>query len=196
MTAGDESTDGTHVGHSVFLALLRGDPSDIAPGWRDLLDDIGGHQPVARAGMAAALLLDREADHARALYAPLVGQLGRVRDLRTLVCIAYRFDVAVGLSDVAGCQLLRTVLPEVSSTSSYSAPGRSLPGFARPHPRGARARLRRHRDRRRGVRRGRAGRHGAGRAPVPRPHPRWAGSARPRDRGHRSGRAPRDLRSA
>ncbi|MDN5934158.1 MAG: hypothetical protein L0I24_24310, partial [Pseudonocardia sp.] len=109
----DESAAGAYIGHSVFLALLRGDPSDIAPGWRALLDDMEGQPPVARAGMASALLLDGDPDHARALYAPLVERLGRVRDVRTLACVGYLCEVAVGLADVAGCRLLRTVLDEV-----------------------------------------------------------------------------------
>ncbi len=41
----DVSADGAYIGHSMFLALVRGDPSDIAPGWRDLLDDIGRQPP-------------------------------------------------------------------------------------------------------------------------------------------------------
>ncbi|MDN5861601.1 MAG: helix-turn-helix transcriptional regulator, partial [Pseudonocardia sp.] len=109
---GDESAEGAWQGHSMFLALLRGDPSDIAPGWRDLLDDIGRYPPVARAGLAAALLLSGETDEARALYAPLVEQLTRVRDLRTLAGVGYLCEVAIGLSDVAGCRLLRSVLAE------------------------------------------------------------------------------------
>ncbi len=114
VTAGwsDVSAEGAHIGHSVFLALLRGDPSDITPGWRSLLDDLGGHPAVARAGMAAALLLDGDPDHAGALYAPLIEQLGRMRDARTLACVGYLCEVAIGLADVAGCRLLRTVLAE------------------------------------------------------------------------------------
>jgi DNA-binding CsgD family transcriptional regulator len=109
----DESAAGAYIGHSVFVALLRGDPADIAPGWRSRLDDMEGQPPVARAGIASALLLDGDPDHARALYAPLVEQLGRVRDARTLACVGYLCELAVGLSDVAGCRLLRTVLAEV-----------------------------------------------------------------------------------
>jgi DNA-binding NarL/FixJ family response regulator len=109
----DESADGAYIGHSMFLALVRGDPSDIAPGWRALLDDLGRQPPAARAGLAAALLIDGDPDHARALYAPLVEQLDRMRDARTLTSVAYLCEVAIGLADVAGCRLLRTVLAEV-----------------------------------------------------------------------------------
>jgi len=109
----DESAEGTHIGHSIFLALLRGDRSDIAPGWRFVLDDAGRQPPVARAGTAAALMLDGDLDHARALYAPLVTQLGRMRDARTLACVAYLCEVAVSLADVAACRMLRAVLTEV-----------------------------------------------------------------------------------
>ncbi|MGI5128231.1 ATP-binding protein [Pseudonocardia sp. CA-107938] len=109
----DESAEGTHIGHSMFLALLRGDPSDIAPGWRHLLDDVGRQPPVARAGMAAALLLDGDRDEARVLYAPLVDQLGRLRDARTLACVAYLCEVAIGLPDVPGARMLAAVLDEV-----------------------------------------------------------------------------------
>lgn len=114
VTAGwsDDSAEGAYFGHAMFLALLRGDPSDMTPGWRFLLDDAGRQPPVARAGMASALLLDGDPDHARALYAPLVEQLGRLRDARTLACVGYLCEAAVGLSDVAGCRLLSTVLAE------------------------------------------------------------------------------------
>lgn len=109
---GDDSAEGTYFGHSMFLALLRGDPADIAPGWRDLLDDLSVQPPVARAGMASALMVDGDTDQARALYAPLVEQLGRVRDARTLASVGYLCEVAVGLSDVPGCRVLRAVLDE------------------------------------------------------------------------------------
>lgn len=108
----DDSAEGTYIGHSTFLALLRGVPTDLAPGWRDLVDDLGEQPLVARAGLAAALLVDGDPDHARALYAPLVDGLGRVRDAHTLPGVVYLCEVAVGLSDVAGCRLLRTVLDE------------------------------------------------------------------------------------
>ncbi|MFC4943159.1 ATP-binding protein [Pseudonocardia sp. GCM10023141] len=108
----DVSADGARVGYTVFLALLRGDPSDMDPDWRDHLDDSGRNPPVARAGMAAALLLDGDPDYARALYAPLIEELGRVRDARTLACVGYLCEVAVGLSDVAGSRVLRTVLAD------------------------------------------------------------------------------------
>ncbi|MCX6462623.1 MAG: helix-turn-helix transcriptional regulator, partial [Pseudonocardiales bacterium] len=115
VTAGwsDESADGADIGHSLFLALVRGDPSDVAPGWRDLLDVVDRQAPVARAGIAAALLLDGDPDHARALYAPLVEQLGRARDVRLLAAAGYLCELAVSLSDVSGCRVLREVLDEV-----------------------------------------------------------------------------------
>ena len=114
VTAGwsDESAEGAYIGHAVFLALLRGDPADIAPGWRYFLDDMGAQPPVARAGMASALMLHGEPDHAHALYAPLVEQLARLQDARTLACVAYLCEVAIGLSDVVGARLLRAVLTE------------------------------------------------------------------------------------
>jgi len=112
LTWSDESAEGAWFGHSMFLALLRGDPSDTAPGWRALLDDIARFPPVARSGVAAALMLDGDLDHARAMYAPLVEQLGRTRDGRTLACVGYLCEVAVGLSDVAGARMLHAVLDE------------------------------------------------------------------------------------
>jgi DNA-binding CsgD family transcriptional regulator len=114
LTAGwsDESAEGVAIGHSVFLALLRGDPSDLTPGWRHVLDD--DRQPlVARAGLAAALMLDGDPDHARALYTPLVEQLERTPDARRLPGVGYLCEVALGLSDVAGCRTLRAVLTEI-----------------------------------------------------------------------------------
>ncbi|SHK25205.1 regulatory protein, luxR family [Pseudonocardia thermophila] len=109
----DQSAEGTYLGHAVFLALLRGDPAELPPGWRRLLDDVAGQPFVGRAGMAVALLLDGDTDHARALCAPLVEQLDRTRDMRTLPALDYLCELAIGLRDAAAARRLRAVIDEV-----------------------------------------------------------------------------------
>jgi hypothetical protein len=52
----------TQFGQSVCLALVRGDPADLTPGWTDYLDDLAGFPPVAHAGLAAALMLAGRCD--------------------------------------------------------------------------------------------------------------------------------------
>jgi DNA-binding CsgD family transcriptional regulator len=103
----DESSRGTHFGQSVCVALLRGDPAEIAPGWSGYLDRLAELQPPARAGVAAALLLVGRREEARVLYEPLVAELSGARSAIAAASIAYLVELAPRLGDADGCRALR-----------------------------------------------------------------------------------------
>ena len=113
----DETVRGTQFGQSVCLALLRGDPADLLPGWTDYLDDLGGLPPTGRASLAAALLLAGRRDEAWVLYQPLIST---VATLKRDMLDASLFDLAAlapGLDDAAGSRALRAVVSAVFEPS-------------------------------------------------------------------------------
>ena len=110
----DETVRGTAFGQSVCLALLRGDPADLTPGWTGYLDDPstvpGSIQAAAHACLATALLLSGRPDEARVLYQPLISTVSvRQRD-RLNATVFNLTALAQGLNDAAGCRALREMV--------------------------------------------------------------------------------------
>jgi DNA-binding CsgD family transcriptional regulator len=106
----DDTVHGSHFGQSVCLALLRGDPGDLSPGWTSYLDDLAGLPPVAHAGLAAALMLLGRHDEAWVLYQPLISIVSGMRRGLAVVSLAYLVSVAPGLDDAAGCRAIRDLV--------------------------------------------------------------------------------------
>jgi len=113
----DESVRGTEFGQAVCLALLRGDPADLPPGWAGYTDDVsqipGSARAIAHSCLAAALMVAGRTDEARVLYQPLISTVSaRQRELLN----AALFNLAAlarGLNDAAGCRALREMLTTV-----------------------------------------------------------------------------------
>jgi DNA-binding CsgD family transcriptional regulator len=103
----DVSVQYTHLGQTVCLALLRGDPTDVNPLWMEELSEIGDRPPVARAVVAAALHLVGRDDEARAIYEPLVPALAAARAPQDAAVLAYLPHLALAFDDVASCRTMR-----------------------------------------------------------------------------------------
>jgi DNA-binding CsgD family transcriptional regulator len=103
----DESARNTHFGQTVCLALLRGDPSDLAPGWTDDLDRVAGWPPVAHTGFAGALLLVGRRDEAQALYEPVVPALLGAQSAYAAASVAYLVELAPAFGDAPACRAIR-----------------------------------------------------------------------------------------
>jgi DNA-binding CsgD family transcriptional regulator len=106
----DDTVHGSHFGQSVCLALLRGDPGDLSPGWSDYLDDLASLPPVAHAGLAAALMLLGRHDEAWVLYQPLIGIVSGMRRGLAAVSLTYLVSIAPGLDDANGCRAIRDLV--------------------------------------------------------------------------------------
>jgi DNA-binding CsgD family transcriptional regulator len=117
----DQTVRGTAFGQSVCLALLRGDPADLAPGWTGYLDDPskvpGSAQVVAHACLAAALLLAGRPDEARVLYQPLISTIAGMQRNLLNASLFNLAALAPGLNDAAGCRALREVVSAVFGRS-------------------------------------------------------------------------------
>ena len=113
----DETVRGTEFGQYVCLALLRGDPSDLAPGWTDYLDHLSSLPMATHSCLACALMLSGRRDEAWGLYQPLISTIAAMpRDL--LVASVFNLvALAPGLNDPAGCRALREVISTVFGRS-------------------------------------------------------------------------------
>jgi DNA-binding CsgD family transcriptional regulator len=109
----DHSARYTHIGQTVCLALLRGDPSDLAPEWTDFVGDVERQPVVARALLAAALLLSGRRDEARNLYEPVVPALLAARTALDAAAVAYLVYLAPAFNDVPACLAIGDWLTEI-----------------------------------------------------------------------------------
>jgi DNA-binding CsgD family transcriptional regulator len=113
----DESVRGIEFGQAVCLALLRGDPADLGPGWAGYIDDPaevpGTARAIAHSCLAAALLLAGRPDEARVLYQPLISTVSAMQREVLNGSVFNLASLAQGLDDAAGCRALREVLTTV-----------------------------------------------------------------------------------
>ena len=108
---------GTEFGQAVCLALLRGDPADLAPGWAGYVDDPsmapGSARAIVHSCLAASLLLAGRPDEARVLYQPLISTVSAMERELLNASMFNLTSVALGLNDAAGCRILREMLTTV-----------------------------------------------------------------------------------
>ena len=109
----DQSARYTHIAQTVCLALLRGDPSDMAPEWTDAVDGIERQVVVARAVVAAALLLAGRRDESHSLYEPLVPAMLAARTGMDAGAIAFLVHLAPAFGDVPACLAIGDWLTEI-----------------------------------------------------------------------------------
>jgi len=119
----DDTVHGSRFGQSACLALLRGDPADLVPGWTHFLDDLSKVPLVAHAGIAAALMLTGRHDEAWVLYQPLINTLSGMRRGLLVTSLMYLAALAPGLNDTAGCRALRDVVSTLFSQSPVIGAG-------------------------------------------------------------------------
>lgn len=103
----DMSAHYTHLGQTLCLAMMRGDPADIAAGWELYLPEVGSLPPVARALLAAALHLTGRSTEAFDLYEPLLPALTAARTSQDAAALTYLTFLATELGDTAGCATIR-----------------------------------------------------------------------------------------
>jgi DNA-binding CsgD family transcriptional regulator len=106
----DTSVRFTQLGQTISLALLRGDPAEMMPGWEDFLPGVRDFPPVARAGMAVALLLAGRRDAAVALYQPLLNTVTDLKRGLAAAALAFLKDLAPALGDATACRAVRDVI--------------------------------------------------------------------------------------
>jgi DNA-binding CsgD family transcriptional regulator/tetratricopeptide (TPR) repeat protein len=109
----DISIQFTHFGQSVCLALLRGDSSELTPGWTEYLGAVPFMPLVAQATVAGALLVDDRRDEASDLYHPLIQRLPEMQRGVNASALIMLVGLAPALGDEAGCHALRTHIAEL-----------------------------------------------------------------------------------
>lgn len=108
---GDEEVRFTRFAQSVCLAIVRGDPGELLPGWTKYADDIGGVPALGHAAVAAALMMAGRLEEARALYEPLALRVPAMnRSMTVDASIFYLVALAPRLHDAAGCAAVRGLL--------------------------------------------------------------------------------------
>ncbi|EWM09953.1 LigA protein [Kutzneria sp. 744] len=119
----DRSVQFTELAQSIGLALLRGDPTDLAPGWADHLAEMRSYPPVAQAALASAVLLAGRRDEALALAGPLVHAVSTLSRGLASAALAYLPGLAVEFGDQAGCRAVREVLSGLCDESDVMGAG-------------------------------------------------------------------------
>jgi DNA-binding CsgD family transcriptional regulator len=106
----DLSVWGTHFSQSVIVALLRGDPGDLAPEWVDRLDLATVMPPVGQGTFAAALYMVGRHDEARALYQPLAQLVTGAKSLFTVAALQPLIELAPVLGSPDDCRGIRRLI--------------------------------------------------------------------------------------
>jgi DNA-binding CsgD family transcriptional regulator len=106
----DLSVWGTHFSQSVVVALLRGDPAELAPEWVDHVDLAPAMPPVARGTFAAALLMVGRHDDARALYEPLAHLIADAKSAQTVAALHPLTELAPIFGDPDECRTIRDIV--------------------------------------------------------------------------------------
>ncbi|MFC7622314.1 ATP-binding protein [Microlunatus sp. GCM10028923] len=107
---GDASVYYTHFAQSVFLAVIRGDPGELMPGWPALVAEASQFPPVGQAGLAMALVLVGRRDEAAALYRAALPGAAEPNRVMAAAALAYLPDLAIALGDLDACRMLRELI--------------------------------------------------------------------------------------
>ncbi len=103
----DLSVWGTYFSQSVLVALLRGDPGELAPEWVDHLELAPAVPPVGQATFAAALLMVGRRDEARALYEPLAHLVTQAKSVYTIAALQPLIEISPIFGDPDECRAIR-----------------------------------------------------------------------------------------
>ncbi len=119
---GDISVHYTHFGQSTVLAMLRGDPGELTPGWQEMLPAVGSFPPVGKAGLAMALWLVGRRDEAEALYRVTLPAVTDPDHPLAMAAFGYMAELAPALGDVDGCRAMRRAIADrYGSTLTHGA---------------------------------------------------------------------------
>ena len=105
----DASIRGTQLGLMVLIAALRGDPSDLPEDWQDFVHSTPHLRPVARATMAASLLVVGRRDEAVAAYGEVLNGMGEIGGM-DVAALIYLGEVGVAIGDAEGCRTIRDAI--------------------------------------------------------------------------------------
>jgi DNA-binding CsgD family transcriptional regulator len=120
----DDSPRFTRFAQSACLAIVRGDPGELLPGWTTYADDIGRVAPLGHAAIAAALFLAGRLEEARAVYEPLARRVPAMkRGLMVDASTFYLVFLAPRLGDVAGCGAVKGMLTTAFEKSPVAGAG-------------------------------------------------------------------------
>jgi DNA-binding CsgD family transcriptional regulator len=120
----DEEVRFTRFAQSVCLAIVRGDPGDLRPGWTKYADNIGRVPLLGHAAVAAALMMTGRLEEARAVYEPLVRRISAMeRGIIVDASIFYLAALAPRLGDAAGCEAVKGVLTTALGKSPVAGAG-------------------------------------------------------------------------
>jgi DNA-binding CsgD family transcriptional regulator len=108
----DTSIRVTWFSQQLSLALLRGDPTEIRPAWRDLVDDPAQLPPIGRAAVAAAMVLSGDTDEAVRLSRPLLDVIASGQGRLLAAVMVYLVEIVCAVHDAAGCRIVRQALTD------------------------------------------------------------------------------------
>jgi DNA-binding CsgD family transcriptional regulator len=120
----DDAPRFTRFAQSVCLAIVRGDPGDLAPGWTAYADDLSQVRNIGRASVAAALMLVGRLAEAQAVYDPLARAIPAMkRGLMVDASIFFLVAMAPRLGDAAACTAVRGLLTTKFGKSPVAGAG-------------------------------------------------------------------------
>lgn len=120
----DEEVRFTRFAQSVCLAIVRGDPGDLRPGWTKYADNIGRVPLLGHAAVAAALMMTGRLEEARAVYEPLVRRISAMKPgIIVDASIFYLVALAPRLGDAAGCEAVKGLLTTAFGKSPVAGAG-------------------------------------------------------------------------
>lgn len=97
----------THFGQSASLAMLRGDPAELAPGWADWAAGVRSYPLIGQTIIAATFPLAGRHEEALDLYRSLIGRLPEMDHGVAAAGLTYLAALAVSVGDPDGCRALR-----------------------------------------------------------------------------------------
>ena len=120
----DDSPRFTRFAQAVCLAIVRGDPGELPPGWTEYAGDISRVPALGHAAVAAALMMTDRLEEARALYEPLARRVPAMkRGLMVDASTFYLVALAPRLNDAAGCRAVKGLLTTQFGKSPVAGAG-------------------------------------------------------------------------